>query len=630
MTFAAPAMLWSLLALAPLVAVYFLKVRPTRRPTTAYFLWEKIFTERRSNRLWRRLRSLWSLVIMALAFAAIALALAEPRWSDATRPDLLILVDNSASMQTQESGGTRLELAKEKARSLARALDGVQRAAVATVADRLRYQSHLTDNPRELIAAIDRIEPTYETFRMGALPTGEPGGEPSGDNEKTTKETKDTKDERQDSPLRRRMLLVTDGVLADEELPEEVELIVVGEEQSNVGLVAVDLQFIPGAADRMSLYFQVASSWDEAVEVDLLLSRVDDGGDDGGDERLAKVIPLTVAPGVNQPQTISVDGAEPGRWIAQLDGDALADDALAADNRAHVVARRPPPIAMAVESDDRFFFEQSVQAFSAGSAALRLVENSGDAEVVLAKGAAVADHAIIFQPRGKSPWWEGAVGEGADDEIEVGAVKVLIDDHPLVAHLDPLSISFLGARQLTPPAGSQVLLESAEGAPLLYTASRAGKSAVVVNLDPVAAEFYFSAWFPVLVHASAKHLAGRDEPLLAVYEPGAAVALPADEGEYSGEFSGEMQSPAGATSQLVAPRIGRLGATGFYEVTGGDERWTIACSLLATEESLVNADRDAPPPAALASGSPPAAWLVVLALLAATAESLLYHRRKVG
>ncbi|MEM9186720.1 MAG: VWA domain-containing protein [Planctomycetota bacterium] len=630
LTFAAPWMLWSLLALAPLLAVYFLKVRPRRRPATAYFLWEKVFHERKSNRLWHRLRNLWSLLIMAAAVVAIALALAEPRWADDERQDLLILIDNSASMRARGAGGSRLELAKQKARGLARALDGVQRAAVATVADRLRYQSHLTDNPRELLAAIDQVEPTYERFRVGALPVSHEGGAEQEAAEATGVEPGVADEVGQEDGVEpggggetnqavaRRVLLVTDGVLdGKEDQPEGVELILVGAEQTNLGIVAADLQFVPGSADQMSFYYQVASTADEPLEVDLLLS----SEEASGTRRIAKVIPLVVEPGVNRPQTLTVEGAGPGRWVAELDGEAMADDALDADDTAWLVARRPPPIPVAVAADDRYFFEQSVRAFSSITGVLQLAgaeETPGG--VTLAKGGSSSPRSIIFQPAGESPWWsdgsdgsdgsDAAADSGGDNApYEVGAVRVVVEDHPVLRHLDPLSIAFVGARRLKAPAGAQVLVEADDGTPLLYVASRADAAAVVVNLDPVASEFYFSAWFPVLVHSAAKHLAGREEPLPAVYRPGDTPRLAGD-------------SPAGAAR--------RLGAPGFSEVEASGGVQVIATSLLSAQETLLATDRDAPDPTALATGGPPGGWFVILAIVAATAESILYHRRKVG
>lgn len=108
MTFLQPAMLWSLvvLLLLPLAAIYFLKVRPRRKPTTAYFLWERIFQERRASSLFQRLRDAWSLLLMLLAAAAVCFALSQPEWAD-ERKDMILVVDTSASMSTREGRSTR-------------------------------------------------------------------------------------------------------------------------------------------------------------------------------------------------------------------------------------------------------------------------------------------------------------------------------------------------------------------------------------------------------------------------------------------------------------------------------------------------------------------------------------------
>ena len=79
MNFLSPVWLWSLLALIPLTAVYLLKVRPQRKKTNAYFLWEKVFEERRTSALFQRLRDLFSLLLMIIAFTAVCVALARPR-----------------------------------------------------------------------------------------------------------------------------------------------------------------------------------------------------------------------------------------------------------------------------------------------------------------------------------------------------------------------------------------------------------------------------------------------------------------------------------------------------------------------------------------------------------------------
>ncbi len=590
MTFASPIFFWSFLALAPLIAIYLLKVRPRRKPTTAFFLWEKIFQEKRASSLMHRLRDLLSLLMMALAFCAVCLALAQPRWTNDNRKDLLLIIDNSASMSAQEGLSTRLEQAKSRAAQIAQGLDGTQRAAVATVARDLRYVSHLTDNPRELVAAIEAIQPSDEALQPQSLPLVDENRQFTGDY---------------------RLLLLSDGCFDRDAAPTGFELIKIGQPQKNIGLVAADLQYVPGGQLQMSCYFQVASSFTEGVDVDLLLSR-----ENGDTTQLVKVIPLSIEPGINEPVVLAIENAEPGRWIAKLD----IEDPLSDDNTAYLCARRPPPIPISVESDDQFFFQQCVLAFSGDAGLLSLVEESP--KLVLAKAqSSDAEQTIVFQPAGNSTWWSEL-----SDEIDDVVPRVLIEDHPLIRHFDPASIVYLGARRLQAPPGAQILVASDDDVPLIYVANQSGKQAVVVNIDPIAAELYFSAWFPVLVHSAALHLAGREDPLLATYTAGTLVQIPEAEEATTSQLNG----PHDTKTEVVGTTFDGLDQLGFYQIKREGSEWDIGCSLLARQETLLDNEQVPDTSEPISRGSSPAQWLTILALVVVTAESVLYHRRKVG
>ena len=168
MTFLSPVYFWAFLALVPLLGIYFFKVRPRRVQTTALFLWMQIYEEKRRTSLFRRLRDVFSLLLMVIAFAAVALALTGPEVSSDERADLLLIVDHSVSMG---AGGRKSSLnqAKAKAREVIRGLRGNQQAAVVTVATNLRFQTHLTDHPRVLLDAIDRVSPSTLPLSLYAL-----------------------------------------------------------------------------------------------------------------------------------------------------------------------------------------------------------------------------------------------------------------------------------------------------------------------------------------------------------------------------------------------------------------------------------------------------------------------------
>jgi hypothetical protein len=600
--FLSPFHLWTLAALLPLAAVYFLKVRPRKKQTTAYFLWQKVFSEKRATSLFNRLRDLLSLLLMLLVFTAVAFALARPDFSGDERKDLLVLIDQSASMSADggsPTGETRLELAKETASDIVLALNGTQRAAVASIGREVMFHSHLSEQPRELLDAIDDVAATVFDLRVEAL-------------EKLAADA--------DWSDSYRILLLSDGSFSEERsLPENVELMKIGAPVDNVGLVAADLQRLPSG--ELGLYFRAASSYSETVEADLVLKHSDGAPAEGevmtDSSGIFRIIPLTLEPGLNAPEVFRLADAPDGEWRVEID----LEDSLATDNTVWLTSPEPRPVRVLVNAENRFFFETSVLAFETGSGLLQLVTEQPDLVLAAANAGAGDSAALVFTPQGDSPWWQ-SLGE----EIEAIAPRILVEGHPVLRHVDLATVAFVGAREIVPPEGSMVLVESEDGVPLIYRASQAGVTAVIVNLDPLQADFYFSAWFPVLVHNTATHLAGREEALAGVYRPGQSIPV---QGAVEGESS-EVVAPSGESTMVEEDRFGPVDALGFYRVKNQSGIWPAAVSLLSPADSLLDNSAVEETAEAVSKGQAPSYWLIVLALIVLAAESVMYQRRKVG
>jgi hypothetical protein len=584
-----PFYFWAMLGLIPLVAIYFLKVRPRRKPTTAFFLWQHLFDQKRSTSLFERLRDLLSLLLMLLAFAAIVLALTAPQLTQDGRKDLLIIIDNSASMSTMESGRTRLEKAKNIANGIIRNLNANQQAAVASVSLDIRYHSHFTTSPRTLIDAVSIIEPSYcpvnaKTFDMITA---------QGASERLY-----------------RIILISDGCGISSNLPEFVELMKVGSNHDNVGIIACDLQYITGTNDQMELYYQVASTAPQVIKADLLVQY-------GVNRITNKLIPLEIQPGTNKSQICTLSNAQPGLWTVELD----YKDTLEQDNTVCLVVPAKRPVRVAVDSNDTYFLQQSILAFAGTSGDLLLTDSQPD--IILATGsAAPTGRSIVFSPQPSQGWW-GKFGEPLQNVLP----HIILEKHPLLEHCDIGTIPFVGARDVNLPDDRLVLIENSDHVPLMYRVRDANNSAVIVNMNLRDSDFYYSAWFPVLVYNAARHLMNKSQNISSCYATGSVITIP---GSANNEITTVTMEEDKNFKELCSMEYVTTGKIGLYSFTNSSGQWQAGTGLLNESETMINNADVSDTSKPINRGSSPGVLLAMLALLILPLECILYHRRKVG
>src|SRR4051812_18038792 len=145
-------------AAAVTVLLYLLKLR--RRPVAVAFapLWHRVLGDRDASRLFSKLRRWLSLALQLLLIALLALALGDPRPTNAlgSGRHLVLLIDTSASMQATDEKPTRLDAAKDAARRLVRGLGGSDRALVVAMDAVPVPLSTMSDDTTELLVAVDR------------------------------------------------------------------------------------------------------------------------------------------------------------------------------------------------------------------------------------------------------------------------------------------------------------------------------------------------------------------------------------------------------------------------------------------------------------------------------------------
>lgn len=236
-----PGGLWLLALLGPLVLLYILKIKRSRRRVPSTWLWAAAQRDLMARAPFRKLIAQLPLVLQALALALLALALARPasRGRELTGDHVAIVLDTSASMSAAARGPageatTRIELAKQLARDL---LSGLAPGSDALIVEAGRDARLVAALDRDLVRLKAAIDPIAARDVEGDLGAAVALGI----------------DRLRQLGGARRVVAITDGNLArpaslrGASLP--VEVITVGDPVDNAAIVRVDVRSGSAAGD---------------------------------------------------------------------------------------------------------------------------------------------------------------------------------------------------------------------------------------------------------------------------------------------------------------------------------------------------------------------------------------------
>ena len=565
--------------LAPLVALWFLKLRRRRRIVSSTLLWTRSLADLRANTPFQRIRFSWLLVLQILAVIAIALALAQPEAEGfgSSGGRHVILVDRSASMNTVESTSdsgeelseptTRLALAKLAAKERVSELLGggwfsarASEVMVVAFGSRAEIRAPFTDSVSALEAAIDSINPTDESTQLAeAMQLSRAFTSELNRN--------DARGEIADIPAERppTIELYSDGRIADlaSLALREGEGVLyhrVGNAERNLAVVAVSAERPPDSADRVQVFAAVLNPRSEPAKVTLQLAI-------NGTVRSVTPEPIAI------PAASNIDGQfVPGRaqvvfrpieqpTDAAIEVAIVEDDALRDDDSALIIVPPAKRLSLLHVGSDGFlvrtlleglpverFVSMSLAEFDAlaaagGTAGYDVVVLDGVAPKVLPSGCYLA--------LGAAPPVEGLTVFGGHEGVYP---RVARDEHPLFrsASIDELFVSKLVAIQ--PDKRFEILAESAEG-PMIVALDRSDLHLVYVAFDPLDSNWPFQRSFVNFIANAIDHLGRAGDSVIGrSLVPGEAIAfrLPA------GSRDGEIELPDGSKTACAIDADGNL------------------------------------------------------------------------
>ncbi|MCE9619021.1 MAG: VWA domain-containing protein [Planctomycetes bacterium] len=167
----------ALIVVPALLALYMLKLRRTRREISSTLLWKSQTEDLRANTLFQRLRLSPLFLLQCLILLLLAAALMQPMLKGWAKPSgrVVMLIDQSASMQTRDAsdGRTRLEQAKQLAAAQVDSWQGgglfassPPEVMVISFAEDASVRIPFSTSAARIREAIEAIEPTDQVTRI--------------------------------------------------------------------------------------------------------------------------------------------------------------------------------------------------------------------------------------------------------------------------------------------------------------------------------------------------------------------------------------------------------------------------------------------------------------------------------
>jgi len=471
MNLANPAALILAALAIPIIVFYILKIRLRRVPVSTVIFWQQIFEEKQPRSIWQHLRHLLSLLVQLLFLMLLVLALGEPffNWEILAARRLVLVIDNSASMNASDVIPTRLEAAKKLGNTLISRLRFRDELAIVAGGTEAHVVCGLSGHERTLQNALAAVPATDGPTRVG----------------EAVSLARHLLGNRSNAQV----LVLTDGCFEGiDQIAQapDVKIYPVGQRTSNVGITRFQVRRSLLDPTGYQILMEVSNAGDERVECRL---EVDLDGD------VVDVIPLKLEPGGQWSQTLDKTSTTGGRLEARLDHT----DALAADNRAWALLPKRDPLQVLLVTEPNLFLEKVLEAnplvqlktvrempaqFPAGTVVV--LHRQVPAKIP-------AGHVFVIDPAGESDLWE------LGDPLENPIVTKQDRDSLLMTHVRLDNVLMPAARKLTFRSHAHVLAGAVTNDPVYASLERTDGKVLVLTVNIDQGDLPLRTAFPILM-----------------------------------------------------------------------------------------------------------------------------------
>ena len=488
----------------PLIILYFLKLRRKPQPISTTLLWKRAVEDLRANAPFQKLRKGLLLILQLLALTLLALSIMQPQIHAGQQKGgkTVILIDNSASMTATDADGapTRLDEAKRRAKEKIDSMYGgglfggaPGDTMIIVFSDRAEILSRFTSSKQQLLAAIDRIQPTHGETRIAeALKLARAY---------TTNVNPDQKDRPIADPAS--LELYSDGRIAD--LNEQVlrgeglRYHAIGKpEADNVAIAGISVERPYDRPDAIEVFAALLNYNTKPVTCDVQIS-VDDHvrGIEGTTIPAAEVNPSTKQLMPGRANVVFTPFEQQRGAVIEVAN--LRTDDLPADNIAQVVVAPASKLTVALVVDDasRSLLRRALEGMKLERLEIlspkRYEELAAQAAldpydlVVLDNYKATAMPPGRYLSFGPTPPIQG-FNEYGDGEHQI--ILSAKDEHPALRFVAYDNIFITKFKLVQPSEDVQVLMEGSRG-PAMLAVSRGPMQVIHCTFDPLDSNWPF-------------------------------------------------------------------------------------------------------------------------------------------
>jgi len=635
---------------AVITLMYLLRLRRRRVEVPFGPLWQQVLTEKRSNRLFRMLRRIFSLLVQILVVALLLTAIAKPEWTGnwgvseaepATQRDArhtLLIVDTSASMAAQDGPTNRLMRAQKEAKRVLDNLPSDERVLLATMARDTVALTEWTENRTILQDTLATLSVQHTGTNVNAM-------------------TRFARFATQ-ALTNARVVLFTDQAFPPVAEPAvkslDLHVLSVGASDSSDNLAILDFKVRShlGNALQYALYYKLKNYASVPVDVGVYLLGDEQGkattrADFEENSPLLPPVYHQLGPGeerVFEREEIDLPGSRVALMIRpKTTSDFI--DVLPIDDVAFATVPQRRDVRVQLVGPGNLFLHAALETASNVT-----VSPVSLPDYVSTKGydLTVFDRVVPSSKASGNVLYVNGKGEQAPfkvlGDVKGGALRVpaSVRTHPLMRFVKFVDLAATPLQRLRRRKGDRIMARDRKGNPAILAHTDTLSRWIAIGFDPVATEwvghYSFSIFFMNAINWFFSEDVRMQPPQSLAREW--QIRLP-----WSGVDSVGITTPKGTKIEALVDRGSTLAYTGsevgLYRVQppeDNQEPFVIAASLASVEESQLDARGQYPAweaePVAVSQDEvrtllDASLWqqMVLLAMLILLVEWFTYHRR---